>query len=116
MAAFSRSSNSPRKRVPAIIAPRSRLITRLPSRISGTSSVTIFCASPSTMAVFPTPASPISTGLFLVRRLSTWITRRISASRPMTGSSLPSRGQCGQIAAVLFQRAIAALGCGVTAF
>jgi len=34
--------------------------------------------------------SPISTGLFFVRRLSTWMTRRISSSRPMTGSSLPS--------------------------
>ena len=43
------------------------------------------------MAVLPTPGSPISTGLFLVRRLSTWMTRRISSSRPMTGSSLPSR-------------------------
>ena len=37
--------------------------------------------------------SPISTGLFLVRRDSTWTTRRISASRPMTGSSLPSRAR-----------------------
>src|SRR6266446_4560665 len=43
------------------------------------------------MAVLPTPASPISTGLFLVRRERTWMTRRISCSRPMTGSSLPSR-------------------------
>ena len=34
---------------------------------------TIRCASPSTMAVLPTPGSPISTGLFLVRRDSTWI-------------------------------------------
>ena len=25
------------------------------------------------MAVLPTPGSPMSTGLFLVRRLSTWI-------------------------------------------
>ena len=33
----------------------------------------------------------MSTGLFLVRRLSTCTTRRISLSRPMTGSSLPSR-------------------------
>ena len=41
------------------------------------------------MAVLPTPGSPMSTGLFLVRRLSTWMTRRISSSRPMTGSSLP---------------------------
>ena len=29
---------------------------------------------PSTMAVLPTPGSPISTGLFLVRRCSTWMT------------------------------------------
>jgi hypothetical protein len=37
------------------------------------------------------PGSPINTGLFLVRLASTWTTRRISASRPITGSSLPSR-------------------------
>ena len=43
------------------------------------------------MAVLPTPGSPISTGLFLVRRDSTCTTRRISASRPITGSSLPRR-------------------------
>ncbi len=51
------------------------------------------CAArgPSTMAVLPTPGSPMSTGLFLVRRDSTWMTRRISSSRPMTGSSLPLR-------------------------
>ena len=49
------------------------------------------CASPSTTAVLPTPGSPMSTGLFLVRRDSTCTTRRISASRPMTGSILPSR-------------------------
>ena len=49
------------------------------------------CARPSAIAVLPTPGSPISTGLFLVRRDSTWITRRISSSRPITGSSLPSR-------------------------
>ena len=48
-------------------------------------------ASPSTIAVLPTPGSPIRTGLFFVRRLSTWMTRRISSSRPMTGSSRPSR-------------------------
>ena len=41
------------------------------------------------MAVLPVPGSPISTGLFLVRRESTWMTRRISSSRPITGSSLP---------------------------
>ena len=55
------------------------------------------------MAVLPTPGSPMSTGLFLVRRLSTWITRRISSSRPMTGSSLPGPGQFGEIPAVLLE-------------
>ena len=39
------------------------------------------------MAVLPTPASPSSTGLFLVRRLRIWIARSISFSRPITGSS-----------------------------
>ena len=58
---------------------------------SGTSPLTIRRASPSTMAVFPTPGSPISTGLFFVRRESTCMTRRISSSRPMTGSMLPRR-------------------------
>ena len=64
--------------------------TRLSLSESGTSPATMRCARPSTMAVLPTPGSPISTGLFLVRRCRTWIARRISSSRPMTGSSLPS--------------------------
>ena len=89
--AFRRSSNSPRYLAPATSAPRSRATTRLSRSPSGTSPRTMRCASPSTMAVLPTPGSPISTGLFLVRRLSTWMTRRISSSRPITGSSLPWR-------------------------
>ena len=89
--ALSRSSNSPRYLAPATMAPRSSAISRLPRSDSGTSPATIRWARPSTTAVLPTPGSPISTGLFLVRRDSTWITRRISASRPMTGSSVPSR-------------------------
>ncbi len=88
--ALSRSSNSPRYFAPATIAARSRLSTRRPLRESGTSPATTRCARPSTTAVLPTPGSPISTGLFLVRRDSTCTTRRISASRPITGSSLPS--------------------------
>ena len=48
------------------------------------------CARPSTTAVLPTPGSPISTGLFLVRRERICITRSISFWRPTTGSSLPS--------------------------
>src|ERR1700730_14986863 len=87
--ALRRSSNSPRNLAPAMSAPISSAIIRLSFKPSGTSRRTMRCASPSTTAVFPTPGSPISTGLFLVRRESTWITRRISSSRPITGSSLP---------------------------
>ena len=87
--AFSRSSNSPRNLLPATIAERSRLIRVLPLRLSGTSPATILWARPSTTAVLPTPGSPISTGLFLVLRDSTWLTLRISASLPITGSSFP---------------------------
>ena len=87
--ALSRSSNSPRYFEPASSPPMSSAQTRLPLSDSGTSPATIRCASPSTIAVLPTPGSPIRTGLFFVRRESTWITRRISSSRPMTGSSFP---------------------------
>ena len=67
--ALSRSSNSPRNLVPATSAPMSSAISRRSCRLSGTSPETIRWASPSTIAVLPTPGSPISTGLFLVRRL-----------------------------------------------
>src|SRR3974390_2616162 len=67
----------------------SSAITRRSRSDSGTSPSTMRCARPSTIAVLPTPGSPISTGLFFVRLLSTWITRRISSSRPIAGSSLP---------------------------
>ena len=65
---------------------------------------TMRCARPSAIAVLPTPGSPISTGLFFLRRDSTWMTRSISFSRPITGSSLPSRASCGEVAAELVQR------------
>ena len=84
--------------------------TRLPFRPSGTSPATMRCARPSTIAVLPTPGSPISTGLFFVRRESTWITRRISSSRPITGSSLPASASAGQVAAELLERLVGALG------
>ncbi len=90
---LSRSSNCPRNCAPATMPPRSRATRRLSRRDSGTSPATIRWARPSTIAVLPTPGSPIRTGLFLVRRESTWMTRRISASRPMTGSTLPSRAR-----------------------
>ena len=91
--ALSRSSNSPRYFAPATIEPRSRDTTRLPRSDSGTSPATIRWARPSTIAVLPTPGSPISTGLFLVRRDSTCTTRRISVSRPITGSRSPERAR-----------------------
>ena len=91
--ALSRSSNSPRYLAPATMDPMSSETTVLSRRLSGTSPATMRWARPSTIAVLPTPGSPISTGLFLVRRLSTCTTRRISLSRPMTGSSLPSRAR-----------------------
>ena len=100
--AFSRSSNSPRYFAPAIIAPRSSASSFLSFRLSGTSPLTMRSARPSTMAVLPTPGSPISTGLFLVRRDSTCTVRRISSSRPITGSSLPSRAACVRSRAYFF--------------
>ena len=89
--ALRRSSNSPRYFAPAISAPMSSAISRRSFSVSGTSPATMRCARPSTIAVLPTPGSPISTGLFLVRRESTCMTRRISSSRPITGSILPLR-------------------------
>ncbi len=91
--AFRRSSNSPRYLVPASSAAMSSDSTRLLFSVSGTSPLTMRCARPSTIAVLPTPGSPISTGLFLVRRCRIWMVRRISSSRPITGSSLPSRAR-----------------------
>ena len=92
---LSLSSNSPLYLEPATIPERSN-VTRAPISSaniflflspSGTSPLSILCASPSTTAVLPTPGSPISTGLFFVFLDRILITFRISASRPITGSS-----------------------------
>ena len=91
MTYFSRSSNSPRYFVPATMPVRSSATSRRPARVSGTSSFTIRWAMPSTIAVLPTPGSPIRTGLFFVRRERISIVCSISSARPITGSSLPSR-------------------------
>ena len=79
---------------------------------SGTSPRTMRCARPSTMAVLPTPGSPISTGLFLVLRDRMRMTRRISSSRPITGSSLPRARLRHQVGAVLLQRLVGRLRVG----
>ena len=76
--ALSRSSNSPRYFAPATSEPMSRAKTILSRRPSGTSPRMIRWARPSTIAVLPTPGSPMSTGLFLVLRDRIWTTRRIS--------------------------------------
>ena len=91
MTFFSRSSKSPRYLVPATMPPRSIWTRRLSRSVSGTSPSTIRCAMPSTIAVLPTPGSPMSTGLFFVRLDSTSIVCSISCSRPTTGSTRPSR-------------------------
>ena len=67
------------------------MTTRLSLRLCGTSPETIRCARPSTIAVLPTPGSPISTGLFLVRRERISTVCSISSARPTTGSSRPER-------------------------
>lgn len=85
--AFSRSSNSPRYLAPAIRNPCPGRKWSCPSG-GGDVPLTMRWASPSAMAVLPTPGSPMSTGLFLLLRLRIRMTLRISSSRPMTGSSL----------------------------
>ena len=88
--AFRRSSNSPRYFAPARSCPISKANTVVSFKPSGTSPLMIRCAKPSTTAVFPTPGSPINTGLFFVRRDRIRVTLRISSSRPITGSPFPS--------------------------
>ena len=87
MIALRRSSNCPRYFVPATINEMSSASIRLSPRKYGTSPQAIRCASPSTIAVLPTPGSPISTALFFVRRQRTCCTRSSSTRRPTSGSS-----------------------------
>ena len=86
--AFNLSSNSPLNFAPATNAEISRAIIFLFFNDSGTSPLITRWASPSAIAVLPTPGSPINIGLFFVRRDKICITRRTSVSRPITGSSL----------------------------
>ena len=88
--AFNLSSNSPLYLAPAISAPRSSSHIVLFFKLLGTSPLTILCASPSTIAVLPTPGSPIKTGLFLVFLDNILVILLTSSSLPITGSILPS--------------------------
>ena len=85
-----RSSNCPRYFVPATTAVMSSDMRRLLKSMRDTLRCTMRWARPSTIADFPTPGSPMSTGLFFLRRLSICEMRSISFSRPTTGSSSPS--------------------------
>ena len=87
---FNLSSNSPLNLAPAMREPISRDNSLLSFKDSGTSPFAILWASPSTIAVLPTPGSPIRTGLFFVLLERTCITLLISSSLPITGSSLSS--------------------------
>ena len=88
--AFNRPSNWPRYIAPAINAPISSDSSFFFCKFSGTSPDMIRVANPSIIAVLPTPGFPINTGLFFVLRVKTWTVRRISSSRPITGSNFPS--------------------------
>ena len=63
---FILDSNSPLYFVPATSVPISRRKTFLLMSFSGTFFIIILCTRPSTIAVFPTPASQIKSGLFFV--------------------------------------------------
>ena len=83
-------SNSPFTPAPACSSPRSSPRISTSAMLDGTSPCVMRSASPSTTAVFPTPASPTRIGLFLRRRLRMSIICRISLSRPKTGSTDPA--------------------------
>ncbi len=88
--AFILSSNCPRYFVPATMDARSRATTLLLNNTRDTFFLVIRKARPSAIADFPTPGSPISTGLFFFLLDKIWASRSISRSRPTTGSSRPS--------------------------
>ena len=87
---FILSSNSPLYLAPATKAPISRENIFLFFKLSGTSPFKILWASPSTIAVLPTPGSPIKIGSFFVLLEIICIALLISESLPMIGSILPS--------------------------
>ena len=84
-----RSSKSPRYFEPASIAPISKLYILYSCRNSGTSFCSILYASPSAIAVLPTPGSPTISTLFFERRPSASARLSISSPRPIIGSTLP---------------------------
>ena len=106
--ALSRSSNSPRYFEPASSAPMSSAQTRRSFSPSGTSPATIRCASPSAIAVLPTPGSPISTGLFFVRRLEDLDHAADLLVAADHRIELAGLGGLGEVAPELLERLVAA--------
>ena len=108
--ALSRSSNSPRNLAPAMSAPRSSETSRLFLRLSGTSPLTMRCASPSTIAVLPTPGSPMSTGIVLRaarEHLDDAADLLVAADH---GIELALARGVGEVARVALQRLVLVLG------
>mmetsp|Transcript_79911 Transcript_79911/g.205539 ORF Transcript_79911/g.205539 Transcript_79911/m.205539 type:complete len:268 (+) Transcript_79911:869-1672(+) len=99
--ARSRSSKSPRYRVPARSSARSSWITRLPASEGGTLPKAMRSARPCAIEVLPTPGSPTKTGLFLERRPRMRTVLSSCISRPIRGSSFPSRANCVRSSAYL---------------
>ena len=87
---LSLSSKSPLYFAPASIDVMSSIYIFFVFSSSGTLPPAILIASPSAMAVFPTPASPTRQGLLFERLKSISITRFVSRSRPKHGSIFPS--------------------------
>ncbi len=76
---------------------------------------TIFCANPSTIAVFPTPASPIKTGFIFCAAAKNLHHTQNFYFTPSNGSSLPSRAcwvRSRSISAVFYSESSPA--CSVT--
>ena len=88
--AFMRSSNCPRYLVPATSEATSKVTMRLLNSTRLTFFSTIRRASPSAMALLPTPGSPMRMGLFFLRRERICETRSISFCRPTIASNRPS--------------------------
>src|SRR5215203_1040585 len=86
-----RSSYWPRYVVPARSATESSDSRRKSRMATGTVPAAMRCASPSAMAVLPTPAAPTSAGLFFPCRRRMSIVRAISSSRQRTVSRRPAR-------------------------
>ena len=71
------------------LVPQPIVSTFLSLRFAGTFPASISCASPSTIAVLPTPGSPTRQTLFFTRLERICITLLVSLSLPITGSRLP---------------------------